>query len=106
MAFTIYPFDVNIGQIDEDSSDDALVTYIVSPEGKIRFKKHLILLNKGEFKVVRDFASEMKVMQIANKIVYAEVPKLGSDAPGHDCKVCKENVKYRLAGDSLQLIKP
>jgi hypothetical protein len=56
-------------------------------------------------KVVKDFVSEMKVMQISNRIVFAEIPKHGSNSPLHDCNECKDNVKYRLAGDSLQLLK-
>jgi uncharacterized protein YcfL len=104
ISYTIYPFDINIGQIDEDSSMDAIVSYFVSAIGKPQLKKHLILLNKGEFKVVRNFPSELKVMWIANKIVYGQVPKIAPDAPGHDCKVCKQEVKYKLVADSLQLV--
>jgi hypothetical protein len=103
--YTINSSDIIIGQIDEDSSDDAIVSYTVSPADKPRLKKHLIILNKGEYKVVRDFASDLKVMWIANKIVYGQIPKLPSDAPNYDCKICKEDVKYKLVADSLQIVK-
>jgi hypothetical protein len=105
MIFLIIGNDINIGQIDEDNRQDAIVSYTVIPTGKAKYRKHLLMLNKGEIKVVRDFASEMQVMQISNRIIYTEIPKHGPDNPLHSCNECKDHVSYKWAGDSLQVIK-
>jgi len=105
ISFLIKAADINIGLIDEDNSQDAIVSYIVSPAGGRKYTKQLILLNKGDIKVVRDFISELRVMQISNHTVFGELPKYGPESPLHTCHECKENVKYKLVADSLQLIK-
>lgn len=105
MQFIVTTRDIMIGQIDEDNTQDAIVSYLAIPAGKMNYRKHLLMLNKGEMKVVRDFASDMKVMQISNRTVWAEVPKYGTNSPLHTCNKCTDNVKYKLVGDSLQLFK-
>ena len=105
MLFTVNPYDINIGKLDEDNTDDALVTYTVSPEGEPKYQKHLIILDRDGYKVVKDFRLEFKVMQIANRRVFAERPKISNDSPAHNCSHCKENVQYQLAGDSLVQVK-
>ena len=105
MLFQVNPYDINIGKLDEDNTDDALVTYTVAPEGVPKYQKHLIILDRDGYKVVKDFRLEFKVMQIANRRVFAERPKISNDSPAHDCSHCKENVQYRLAGDSLVQVK-
>ena len=103
--FFIEPSDINIGQLDEDNSEDGIVSCSVTEKGKVPYRKHLILLNKGQVKVVREFVADMNVMQISRRIVYAEIPKHGSNSPLHNCHVCKDNVMYKLSGDSLLLVK-
>jgi len=105
MLYIVTTKDINIGLIDEDNTQDAIVSYLIVPTGKTKYRKHLLMLNKGEMKVVCDFISEMKVMQISNRIVYAEIPKYGANSPLHTCDKCMNNIQYKLAGDSLQLIK-
>jgi hypothetical protein len=104
-GFIIDSIGINIGNIDEDTTQDAIVSYLAGIEGKPLFRKHLILLNKGKLKVVRDFTSEMKVMWISNHLVYAQIPKLSSDAPTRDCNICVEDVKFKLVADTLQLVR-
>jgi hypothetical protein len=105
VIYRIASSDINFGLIDEDSTPDAIVSYEIIPEGKAKYRKHLLMLNKGEMKVIKDFASEMIVMQISNRVVFAEIPKYGSNSPLHTCNECKDHVKYKLSGDSLQLFK-
>lgn len=105
MLFQVNPYDINIGKLDDDNTDDALVTYTVSPEGEPKYQKHLIILDRDGYKVVKDFRLEFKVMQIANRRVFAERPKISDDAPTHNCSHCKENVQYQLTGDSLVVVK-
>ena len=103
--FFIDPSDINIGQMDSDKTEDGIVSCAVTLGGKYPFRKHLLILNNGYLHVVKEFVSDMKVMQISKRIVYAERPIHSANSPLHDCHVCKENVMYKLAGDSLQEVK-
>lgn len=105
ISYTIEPNGINIGLLDEDALQDAIVSYVVIPNGRPKYTKQLILLNKGNMKVVKDFASELRVMQISNRTIFGELPSHGPDSPLHTCNECKQTVKYKLSGDSLQLIK-
>lgn len=105
VSYLMTAADINIGFIDEDANQDAIVRYLVTPSGGRKYHKQLIMLNKGEIKVVKDFISELRVMQISNRTIFGELPKYGPESPLHTCQECKENVKYKLSGDSLQLIK-
>ena len=105
MSYLLAAGNINIGLIDEEQNQDAIVSYLVTLADGRKFHRQLILLNKGEIKVVRDFVSELRVMQISNRTIFGELPKFGPNSPLHTCGECKENVKYKLVADSLQLIK-
>ncbi len=104
-SFLVTARDINIGLIDEDNSLDAIVSCLVTESDTKKFHKQLILLNKGGIKVVKEFVSELRVMMISNRTVFGELPKYGPDSPLRNCPECKENVKYKLVADSLQLIR-
>ena len=104
LGFEVAPQGINLGQIDEDASLDAIVSFVVSPAGKPKYSCQLLMLNKDSLKVIREFKSELRVMQISNRIVWGEIPNHGPDTPLHGCNECKVTVKYKLSGDSLQRI--
>jgi hypothetical protein len=90
-----------IGKLDNDETQDAVVTYGYQKTGSMASDRHLIILNKDSLQVVNDFPAAMKIQEIASKRVIAltdTTPKEVNVAP---CPSCQVLIQLKLQGDSL-----
>jgi hypothetical protein len=102
MEISIFKQDrIFIGKLDNDETEDAVVTYGYQKTGSMAYDRHLILLNKDSLRVVTDFPAVMKILEISSRRVIAEIdttPKVFNVSP---CPSCLELIKLKLQGDSL-----
>jgi hypothetical protein len=98
----INPSDIVLGLIDDDANEDAIVT-VTSYRGRIPFKtEQLIMIKKGrKFILSAIIEADMKIIEIKDMLISAEISTMPSDSPIHDCEVCKEIVKYQFTNGNL-----
>lgn len=84
------------GYIDEDSREDALVT-VISYEGtRLGVIEHLIIIRTDEgLTMQRSVESDMKILDLVDRIITAEIPTHPRSSPLYDCPDCREVVRYR-----------
>jgi hypothetical protein len=90
-----------IGKLDNDETQDAVVTYGYQKTGSMAYDRHLILLNKDSLLIVNDFPAAMKIREISSRRVVAvadTTPKEMNVAP---CPSCQFLIQLKLQGDSL-----
>jgi hypothetical protein len=99
------PSYIVIGEIDEDSFKDAIVTIFTMVGQRIPLKEHLILLNKnGKLTISKELVGEMKFLSISDRTIFIETSHVAPDSPFADCEVCKEIKKYKfIAGDTVRV---
>ena len=102
ITYIIDPSTIVTGPIDNDVNEDAIVT-IRSFKGKFPFKTEQLILIKTnrKFILARVIEADMKIMEIKDMMIFAEVPKFPPDSPAYDCNICKEVVKYRYRDGNL-----
>lgn len=94
--YYIDPSTINTGLIDDDSREDALIT-IVSYEGTtLRVIEHLFILGTDDgLTMQKSFESDMKILELKDRIITAELPTHPRSSPLYDCPDCREVVRYR-----------
>ncbi len=90
-----------IGKLDNDETQDAVVTYGYQKTGSMAYDRHLILLNTDSLRVVNDFADVMKIEEIASKRVIAVKDTSPKELNADPCPSCQFLVQLKLQGDSL-----
>ncbi|HUU39596.1 MAG TPA: hypothetical protein VMW42_01505 [Desulfatiglandales bacterium] len=106
IVYFIDPSRIVMGEIDEDSDKDAIVPLYVFREQTPLLTEHLVLINKeGKLTNVKVMDNVLKIIAIKERMIFAEVSKVASDAPSFGCEICREVVKYQFSGDTLSLIK-
>jgi hypothetical protein len=102
----IDPSKIVTGEIDEDANTDAVVPVHFFRSQSLVMTEHLILINRdGNYVIAKALDSEMKILAIKDRMIFAEISKVASDAPNFGCAICKEVVKYKFVGDSLSRVK-
>jgi hypothetical protein len=103
--YLIDPSFILIGEIDEDSYKDAIVTIFISHGQRLPLKEHLILINnKEKLSISKELSGEMKFLSISNRTIYIETSKMAADSPLADCQICKEIKKYKfIGGDTVRI---
>ena len=98
----IDPAGILTGLIDDDEKEDVIIS-IPSYKGQFLIRKeHLILIRTGgKFKVGSISESDMKIMEIKDKLIKAEVPKFAPDSPNYNCELCQEVVKFMYKDGEL-----
>jgi hypothetical protein len=90
-----------IGKLDNDDTQDAIVTYGYQKTGSMAYDRHLILLNTDSLRVVKDFPAVMKIQEIASKRVIALIDTTPKEVNTAPCPSCQVLLKLKLEGDSL-----
>jgi hypothetical protein len=90
-----------IGKLDNDETQDAVVTYGYQKTGSLANDRHIILLNTDSLRVVNDFPAVMKIEEIASKRVIAVVDTTPKEVNTPPCPSCQVLVQLKLDGDSL-----
>lgn len=101
-TYIINPSKIYTGFIDDDNDTDAIVTLDVF-EGQYQImSEHLILIQKnGRMVFNRAIESDMKIFEIKDRIITAEVPTHDRNSPLFDCSSCQEVVNYRFVNGDL-----
>lgn len=101
----IDPSNIIIGEIDEDSYKDAIVTIFTFQGQRLPLKEHLILINKnGKLSISKELTGEMKFLKITDRTIFIETSHMAPDSPFADCQICKEIKKYKfIAGDTVRI---
>jgi hypothetical protein len=99
----IDPSRIIIGEIDEDTLKDAVVSIFTYKGQGLPMKEHLILINKnGKLSIAKELNGEMKFLSISNRTIYIETSKMAPDSPFGDCQLCKVIKTYKfIAGDTV-----
>jgi hypothetical protein len=102
IMYRIDPSKIFVGEIDEDSKKDAIISIMVSRMPVMERPEHLILINyEGDFMVTRVIESDMKVLRIKDRIISVEVSAISPDSPMYGCESCKEVVHYQYRDGDL-----
>jgi len=102
IMYRIDPSKIFIGEIDADKEKDAIITILVSRMPAVERPEHLILIRKESgFMIAKVIESDMKVLQIKDGIIFAEVSIVSPDSPIYGCESCKEVVHYHYRDGDL-----
>jgi len=94
-----------IGKLDNNESEDAIVTYGYQKTDEMATDRHIILLNDSVLHVVNDFQYAMTIQGISSRMIIALVDtgkKAMNTAP---CALCRELREYKLNGDTIEWVK-
>lgn len=102
--YYIDPLTIFTGLINEDSREDALIT-IVSYNGmQLGLIEHLfIILTDEGLSMQKSFESDMKILDLKDRIITAELPTHPRSSPLYNCSDCREIVRYRY--DMGEMVK-
>ena len=106
MKCLIDPSYILIGNNDEDTNKDAIVSLFTFQNQTLTLKEHLILINKGGKLVIsKVLEGDMKFLSIKDMVLYIEISTIASDSPNFGCNLCKEVIKYQFIGGDTVRIK-
>jgi hypothetical protein len=93
---------IYVGLIDGDSKKDAIVS-IFSFKGKdLNLIEHLIIIKtNGKFMLIKAFESDMRILQLKDRVITAELPTKPRTSPLYGCPSCVEIVKYQYKDGDL-----
>ena len=105
-SYIIDPAGVHTGIIDDDSSEDAIVSIDSYQDQYLVPVYHLILINtNGKFRLFRVIESDMKIMGIKNRVITADIPTRPPSSPLYHCSECRDTVNYQFTGGHLIRMK-
>lgn len=101
-AYVIAPSNIFIGLIDDDSKADAIVSLDCFVKGYQVISEHLILINTdGKIRLNRAIESDMKVIEIKDRLITVNIPEHSRNSPLFRCSSCQEVVKYKFRNGDL-----
>lgn len=104
MGYTIDPSTIIKGMINNDLKEDAIIPVSFYSGPFLQRTEHLFVMNTDEKSgVTKVLDTLMKVLEIRDGIIYAEVSKVAPDSPLYGCSLCKEIVKYRFSNGDIVL---
>lgn len=105
-SYVIDPEKIFIGFIDQDIKEDAIIS-LLHYKGNIEVTtEHLFIINtSGRLLLIRTLESDMKILEIKNGVITAEIPEYSRNSPLFDCPSCWEVVKYRFINGDLVRIE-
>ena len=104
--YSIDPAKINLGLIDEDDKMDAIITISSFRGANLDLIEHLVVINtNGKYMLIRAVESDMKILQIKDRIITAKVPTRPRTSPLYNCESCQEIVNYRFFNGDLVKIE-
>jgi hypothetical protein len=101
-SYIIDPAKIYMGRIDDDDSDDAIISIDYYHGQYLVLTEHLFLLNTGsKLNFIRAIESDMKILSIKDRVITAEIYTKSRNSPLANCSLCKEVVKYRFKSGEL-----
>jgi hypothetical protein len=103
--YSIDPAKIYLGLIDDDDKFDAIITISSFRGANLDLIEHLIVINtNGKFMLIRTVESDMKILQVKDRVITAKVPTRPRTSPLYNCESCQEIVNYRyLNGDLVKI---
>jgi hypothetical protein len=102
--FVIDPSKIYLGLINDDSSTDAIVTLDSYSERFQNMSEQLILTNTDNKIILNSVVeSDMRIIEIKDGLITADVPTHSRNSPLFDCKSCREVHKFKF--DKGELVK-
>ena len=104
-GYVIDPSKIYSGLIDDDNTEDAIISMDYYHGQYIVMSEHLILINTdGKLILSRAIESDMKILGIKDRVITAEIYTKSRNSPLANCSRCKEVVKYRFkSGDLIKV---
>ena len=103
MEYLVDPLSIVIGQIDRDTTVDAVITLHIFRNMILTAREHLIMINKGGRLMIATVVNgDMKLLSIKDRIIYVETSKVDPDSPYYGCELCKEVHKYQFVGGEFK----
>jgi hypothetical protein len=102
VKYVIDPAKITTGLINDDQETDAIM--IISPsKGQYLLTPEVLILTGKDDKLIlnRVIESDMKILQIKEREITAEISTKSRNSPLRDCPVCKEIVKFRFRNGEL-----
>lgn len=94
--YYIDPATLFTGLIDDDSREDALITIVSYVGTTLGIIEHLIIIQTDDgLTMQRSYESDMKILDLKDRIITAELPTHPRSSPLYDCPDCREVVRYR-----------
>jgi hypothetical protein len=104
--YIIDPSKTIIGQLDDNTSEDAIILLSFYIGQYLQTPEYLIITNdEGKLSLNRSIESDMRIISLKNKIITAEIYSHSRNSPLHNCGECKEVVKYQFRKGDLTIIK-
>lgn len=104
--FVIDPARIYVGYINDDQEPDVIVS-IDRYTGQYQvMSEHLFILNSGgKNEVTTSFESDMRILELKDRIITAEVPTHSRNSPLFHCPTCREVKKFRFVNGELVIIE-
>ena len=105
VKYVIDPSKIKYGLINDDSTTDAIV-YISDIDAQDLEAPELLILisTDGKFVLNRVIEASMRIIEIKDRIITAEVYTRSINSPLRDCHLCKEVVHYKFkSGDLIRV---
>ena len=100
--YVIDPSKIFTGLIDDDANEDAIITITSLNGDYLGLIEHLIIINtNGKLMLLRAVESDMKILQLHNRVITAELPTRPRSSPLYNCSACREIVKYQFKTGEL-----
>ena len=97
MSYVIDPAKIVISEIDEDLERDAIVPLTLLKGQTFVMKEHLLILNAGEKMMIDTVLYDIiNILKVEDRIINAEISKVGMDSPGYGCAECMEIARYQF----------
>lgn len=93
--YVIDPGKVWVGRIDDDVSEDVIMTLDVFTGGYQNTSEQLILISQaGKLMLNKTLESDMKILKLEDRKIVAEVPEHSRNSPLFNCPSCREVVTF------------
>lgn len=104
--FIIDPAKIIVTLIDDDQVNDAVIA-ISSVRGREPdLVEHLFIINTdGKLMLIRTMETDMKILQIKDRIITAQQHTKPRTSPLYNCASCQEIVNYRFTNGELVKIE-
>ena len=103
--YEINPNKIFIGNIDADSTADALITLNTSYGTEPGDAEHLIMVNKnGKLTLAKSFVMDLKILSLRDKIFSGEIHTKPRSSPLYNCEECRAIIRYKFTnGDTVRI---
>lgn len=102
VSYILKKADIVIGDLNNDGTQDAIISYVVVLKNKSFFTKQVIFFNdKGILKPQKEFQMGIFIKKIEDGVIFAEKSKIAPDSPNFGCHACMEKIKLRFEKDTL-----